>query len=373
MTLHIQAIIAIFSTLAMLLMPTLTAAGPLCSASWYHSIEEKVSTCDAQKHGPDVGSDEWKSVIEFKLGVRNKPGVPTRDSEDWCRYIDQLVEKSGATSGTIVNQAASATALGPSYDCAKVKAGSIEELIRKNKDLSALDRKLSAIYAEAVTKAVNEHPPVLKAEQRGWIKGRDECWKSADRKTCVENAYTLRIAELQASYRLVPGGGPFYYACEENPANEIIVTFFRTDPPTLIAERGDSVSLMYLQPSASGARYRGRNETFWEHRGEALVTWGYGAPDMRCRKISETGHVTKKLFINSALVDCVGVGPQKCMQVKENETDGWGLFYGSIENFTFEQGYIYEIMVVVSDVDNPPADSSSKKYMLVEILSRAKK
>jgi hypothetical protein len=40
------------------------------------------------------------------------------------------------------------------------------------------------------------------------------------------------------------------------------------------AERGDSVSLMYLQPSGSGAKYHGRNETFWERQGEALITWG---------------------------------------------------------------------------------------------------
>ncbi|MNW23179.1 Membrane-bound lysozyme-inhibitor of c-type lysozyme [compost metagenome] len=52
----------------------------------------------------------------------------------------------------------------------------------------------------------------------------------------------------------------------------------------MIAERGDEVSLMYSQPAASGARYQGRNESFWEHQGEARVTWGYGAPEMTCRK-----------------------------------------------------------------------------------------
>jgi membrane-bound inhibitor of C-type lysozyme len=72
--------------------------------------------------------------------------------------------------------------------------------------------------------------------------------------------------------------------CEGKSSAEIVVTFFQTDPPTLIAERGDSVSLMYLQPSASGAKYQGRNETFWEHHGEALITWGYDAPEMHCKK-----------------------------------------------------------------------------------------
>jgi uncharacterized protein len=165
-----------------------------------------------------------------------------------------------------------------------VLEGSIEKLICEDAALSGLDRQLSDVYAAAARKATNEHPPVLKAEQRGWIKGRDECWKSDDRRQCVEDAYRRRIAELQARYRLVPGTDPFTYVCDGDPVNEVIVMFFPTEPPTLIAERGDSVSLMYLQQSGSGSRYQGRNESFWEHQGEALITWGYGAPEMRCKK-----------------------------------------------------------------------------------------
>jgi membrane-bound inhibitor of C-type lysozyme len=83
---------------------------------------------------------------------------------------------------------------------------------------------------------------------------------------------------------MVPAIGPVTYACDGDSKNEVTVTYFKTDPPTLIAERGDQVSLMYLQPSASGAKYQGRNESLWEHHGEATITWGYGAPEMRCTK-----------------------------------------------------------------------------------------
>ncbi|WP_346837086.1 MliC family protein [Microbulbifer sp. SAOS-129_SWC] len=178
-------------------------------------------------------------------------------------------------------------AFSPSYDCSAVEAGSIEALICADRALASLDRKLGEVYRAAQQKAVNEHPPTLKAEQRGWIKGRNACWKSDDQRKCVADSYRQRIAGLQARYRLVPGTGPVFYACGGNPANEIVVTFFKTEPRTLIAERGDSTSLMYLQPSASGTRYRGRNESFWEHQGEARVTWGYGAPELRCRKKSQ--------------------------------------------------------------------------------------
>jgi uncharacterized protein len=175
-----------------------------------------------------------------------------------------------------------AAAAGPSFDCKKVEVGSIEEMICKDPGLSALDGKMAEVYKAAAKKATNEHPPVLKTEQRGWIKGRNDCWKSDDKRGCVETEYKQRIAELQARYRLVPFKGPVFYACDD-PFGELIVTFFPTDPPTLIAERGDSVSLMYQQPSGSGTRYQGRNESFWEHQGEAAVTWGYGAKEMTCK------------------------------------------------------------------------------------------
>ena len=178
-----------------------------------------------------------------------------------------------------------AQAQGPSFDCSKVESGSIPALVCTDAELSALDRQLGEVYSAASARAANEHPPRLKAEQRGWIKGRDDCWKSTDQRACVAENYRLRITELQARYRLVESKGPFIFTCDDAPGSEVIVTFFATEPPTLIAERGDSVSLMYRQPSASGARYQGRNESFWEHQDEATVVWGYGAAEIRCRKV----------------------------------------------------------------------------------------
>jgi uncharacterized protein len=185
-----------------------------------------------------------------------------------------------AANGTVV---AASTASGPAFACGKVESGSIEELICKDAELSALDRKLADAYAAATAKAINEYPPVLKASQRGWIKGRNDCWKSDDTRSCVQAGYVDRIAELQARYRLVSHGEPVRFVCDNNPANEVIATFFKTDPPTMIAERGDSSSLMFIQPSASGAKYQGPNESFWEHQGEARITWGHEAPEMVCK------------------------------------------------------------------------------------------
>jgi hypothetical protein len=87
---------------------------------------------------------------------------------------------------------------------------------------------------------------------------------------------------------------------------------------------------------------------------------------------SKTKTDAKTLFINSALVDCFGVAPQKCMQIRRNENEEWELFYNEIENFTFEEGFFYELAVDMIDVKNQAADASSPKYRLVKIISKKK-
>lgn len=194
-----------------------------------------------------------------------------------------LLPMAGVFALLLTLSAPALAATGPSFDCGKVEAGSIPAMVCRDAELSALDRKLARVYKAASAKATNEHPPVLKAGQRGWIKGRDDCWKSAEPRACVADAYRLRIAELQATYRLVPVSGRGRYACDGREAKEVIANFFATEPPSAIAEFGDQTSFLVAQPAASGAKYQGRNETLWEHQGKALITWGYGAPEMRCQ------------------------------------------------------------------------------------------
>ncbi|MDH3203353.1 MAG: DUF4377 domain-containing protein [Nitrosopumilus sp.] len=79
---------------------------------------------------------------------------------------------------------------------------------------------------------------------------------------------------------------------------------------------------------------------------------------------------TKTMFVGPELVDCVGVGPQKCMMVKESADSDWMNFYNKIQGFEFVPGYEYKLRVNVSEVKNPPADASSLKYDLVEVVSK---
>ena len=69
----------------------LTAGTEPCSTPWLQMVEKTLSTGDGQGHGPDLGSSEWRSVVEFKLGIRGNPDVPDRATEAWCAYIDQAI------------------------------------------------------------------------------------------------------------------------------------------------------------------------------------------------------------------------------------------------------------------------------------------
>jgi uncharacterized protein len=174
-----------------------------------------------------------------------------------------------------------AMAPGPSFLCDKIAPESVEAMICDDAGLSALDRRLSGVYSAVRRKTGSDVP---KAEQRGWVKGRDECWQADDRHKCVDEAYRLRIAELQARYRLVRESGSARFACAGDAGKVLAATFFPTDPPTLVATYGDATSVMYQQPSGSGIRYQGRNESFREHQGEARVAWGPDAPEMICSR-----------------------------------------------------------------------------------------
>ncbi len=177
---------------------------------------------------------------------------------------------------------------GPAFDCRKA-GREVELIICKDPALAALDRKVAAIYAAAQAKATAQGKAasdMLKTEQRGWVKGRNACWTADDKRLCIQEDYVWRIAELQATFDLVPGTAPVRFTCAGNPAGDITIRFFQTEPASALAQRGDQTSLMLAAPSGSGARYEGRNESFWEHQGVARVTWGDAAREETCRPAS---------------------------------------------------------------------------------------
>lgn len=147
---------------------------------------------------------------------------------------------------------------GPSFDCANAES-SAEALICADAALAALDRRITNLYAQALERAegvaTSDAAETLRAIQRGWIKGRDECWKSEDLRSCVETAYTRREAELVAEWLLQEPTAIVTWTCEGNPANEVVTYFFETTIPSIRFERGDTIAPGMLVPTASGAKY----------------------------------------------------------------------------------------------------------------------
>jgi uncharacterized protein len=89
-----------------------------------------------------------------------------------------------------------AWAADPSFRCSKV-AHEVEDLICKDAELADLDRELSQLYGVVLRHTPPSQQNLLKSEQRGWFKGRNDCWKDSDQRGCVKTAYEDRIHELR--------------------------------------------------------------------------------------------------------------------------------------------------------------------------------
>jgi heat shock protein HslJ len=75
------------------------------------------------------------------------------------------------------------------------------------------------------------------------------------------------------------------------------------------------------------------------------------------------------IFVAPELKECEGVGPMQCMQIATSPEGPWELLYQEIEGFSFEPGSSYELRVRKEQVANPPADGSSLRYILEEVVS----
>ena len=91
-----------------------------------------------------------------------------------------------------------------------------------------------------------------------------------------------------------------------------------------------------------------------------------------CSNDDENQPQTIDMRINHYQNTGIGEGLFLTLLVQENNnigSDSWTKFYNSIEGFNYQPGFIYNIKVIVEQVDNPPADGSSLKYTLQEIKS----
>ena len=178
----------------------------------------------------------------------------------------------------LVGSVASASE-GPSFDCEKAQEG-IEQLVCATPQLAALDREMARLYglAENGPNMTPERLQELQAYQRGWIKGRDDCWKAVDEAVCVRDDYVMRIADLRQRYfdarQDDDAGvtiGPLALACDGLDAG-VMVTYINVDPGLADVHWRENSMVMEAVPVGSGARYATPGYELWGKGDDATFT-----------------------------------------------------------------------------------------------------
>ncbi|MBN9888970.1 lysozyme inhibitor LprI family protein [Salipiger abyssi] len=147
----------------------------------------------------------------------------------------------------------------PAFDCTRAES-SAEKLVCDDAALGALDRRLADRFgaALAVTRGLDagaqEAEDTLRATQRGWIKGRDECWKEPDLRACVETEYLRREAELTARWMLEDPSDIRELMCGDG-ARSLTVYEFATELPGIRVEEGDGVHVGALMSADMPGAY----------------------------------------------------------------------------------------------------------------------
>lgn len=193
----------------------------------------------------------------------------------------------------LIDAMSRAEASEPSFDCAKAQ-NSAEKLVCSDGQLAQLDREAAWLYRLAVKspQVSGERKKQLKAYQRGWIKGRDECWKEPEQKTCVRDSYAIRIYELRQGYgdarsQDAKGISKGLLALECGGFDAGIgAAFIASEPSVAVLGWKDRKVALESVASGSGAKYAGTSFdgafTLWTKGDEATFEMP-GRAGLKCR------------------------------------------------------------------------------------------
>jgi heat shock protein HslJ len=90
---------------------------------------------------------------------------------------------------------------------------------------------------------------------------------------------------------------------------------------------------------------------------------------------SNSSKEIKTILVNSFKIPCTGIASMSCYQIKDSEEDdAWSNFYNNIEGFEYSPGFLYTLQVEVETLAKSkiPADGSSLKYILIQVLEKTK-
>ena len=78
----------------------------------------------------------------------------------------------------------------------------------------------------------------------------------------------------------------------------------------------------------------------------------------------------KFIYVSAETRPCTGVAPMTCLQVRTKESDPWQLHYGGIVGFEPQPGIEYRIRIIEEKIANPPADASSIRWTLDQVVEQ---
>jgi len=78
----------------------------------------------------------------------------------------------------------------------------------------------------------------------------------------------------------------------------------------------------------------------------------------------------KFIYVSAETRPCTGVAPMTCLQVREKESDPWQLHYSGIADFEPQPGIEYRLRIIEEKVANPPADASSIRWTLDQVIEQ---
>lgn len=260
--------------------------------------KEAVSLYDRMGAGAvRIGTLPVKAEGLRNLGCRGLPAYAEWSAMDgaardaarqnaWCRVA--FLGKRGWVRQ--VHLAEGTAGRGPGFDCARA-AGQVEEMICADPALALLDRQMNAAFRQAVEVAseLEERPAdavsLLRANQRGWIKGRNDCWKDSDVKACIEEVTSRRLSALHVDWTLVPPASQHSYRCGDN-AGAVLSYYDLLPRPAVAVEFGDRRAVFVANGELGRGRYDGLAGRWVELRGNyALLKLDQDKPAWQCAGI----------------------------------------------------------------------------------------
>lgn len=151
-------------------------------------------------------------------------------------------------------------------DCSKAMS-STAKMVCSDKGLAALDAKMSALY-----KAAGKTSDMIAQQRRDLFRG-NQCSTASDAHLCVETAYQRRIIALEIEQGKAGIAKTAKLNCGAGKKAMKASFYNGTDPASVMLVYGNDHAVALVAMSGSGSRYTAPGIEYWEHQGEAAVTW----------------------------------------------------------------------------------------------------